>query len=141
MSAFNPFYVVLFGLLVIVAGVAFVWWQKRTPSVDPTWKNDPTGKLAEELARIRGQISALPVVLKPNASASTLPAAGDSTQPPSPPEIFVDRDDLNKWLGAVGFAFAVTLDGATIHGGFGPAVAYFTQPTGGVSRQQPGAQP
>jgi len=99
-------------------------------------------------AALKRKATVVPAAFVPDAPAHTIEtrtpvqvlsdmAGGAPVTMDAPPEVFVDRDDLMKWIGSSGFDHAVTVDGIMVHGGFGPAVAFYTQANGGLSGIKP----
>ena len=143
----DPFVVLL--IVMVVAAVVIFFLAKRG--------NKGAQKIVEQAESAEARIAAaiklgleratatapVPAVPAPVPAVPLPPWGPSPTPPPAPAPVpapaltltdhYVDRDDLMKACGA-GFAYAVMLDGAMVHNGFGPADSFVTNSDGSISR-------
>lgn len=92
MSAFNPMYVVLLGLLVLVAGAAFIYWRKRSPAAAAS----AVGWVRQEVKRFEPApaVPAAPFQLPPVTAATPLPPAPAAPDAAAWPHLIVVQAPL-----------------------------------------------
>lgn len=95
--------------------------------------------------KAEGRPGTRPIPTDPVPAPPPIPVPLPTVPPVNPSKPFVPEDNypneatLRAVLQRNAFDTAVTVDGKSIHSGFGPGIAYYTQPGGIVSRTKPAA--